>query len=97
MPWFCNWTDCSRLEQDFPMKQLKIIKIGPGFQCSDFSLKNAVNLEELRIGETGSYYIARSSKLGNVDLSANKKLKGYGSRASVFLPLTCGRIRRLRR
>ena len=57
------------------MKQLKVIKFGPGFQCSDFSLKKAVNLEELRIGETDSYYIARSSKLGNVDLSANKKLK----------------------
>lgn len=75
VPWFCNWTDCSRLEGDFPMKQLKVIKFGPGFQCSDFSLKKAVNLEELRIGVTDSYYIARSSKLGNVDLSANKKLK----------------------
>lgn len=74
-PWFCNWTDCSRLERDFPMKKLKVIKIGPGFQCSDFSLKKAVNLEELRIGVTDSYYIARSSKLGNVDLTANKKLK----------------------
>lgn len=57
------------------MKQLKVIKFGPGFQCSDFSLKKAVNLEELWIGITDSYYIARSSKLGNVDLSANKKLK----------------------
>lgn len=74
-PWFCNWKDCSRLQRDFPMKQLKVIKFGPGFQCSDFSLKKAVNLEELRIGVTDSHYIARSSKLGNVDLSANKKLK----------------------
>ncbi|MCI8365003.1 MAG: hypothetical protein HFG34_08650 [Eubacterium sp.] len=74
-PWFCRWTDCSRLEQDFPMKQLKVLEIGSGFECSDFSLKKAVNLEELRIGVTDSYYIARSSKLGKVDLTANKKLK----------------------
>lgn len=57
------------------MKQLKVIEIGSGFECSDFSLKEAVNLEELRIGVTDSYYVSRFSKLGDVDLTANKKLR----------------------
>ncbi len=60
---------------DFPIKQLRVIEIGSGFECSDFSLKEAVNLEELRIGVTDSYYVSRFSKLGDVDLTANKKLK----------------------
>lgn len=72
--WPCKWTDCSRLGQDFPMEQLKTIKLGHGFECSNFSLREAVNLEELQIGVCGRR-IMRPSLLGKVDLSKNKKLK----------------------
>ena len=56
------------------MKQLKTIKLGHGFECSNFSLREAVNLEELQIGVCGRR-IMRPSLLGKVDLSKNKKLK----------------------
>ncbi len=73
--WPCKWANCYRLGQDFPMKQLETIQIGPAFECSDFSLREAVNLEELQIGVGSKDHIVNPSLLGRIDLSANKKLK----------------------
>lgn len=73
--WPCKWKDCSRLAWDFPMKQIKTMQIGAAFECSKFSLREAVNLEELQIGVGSKDRIVKASLLGKVDLSANKKLK----------------------
>ena len=73
--WRLKCEDCSRMEQDFPMNQLKIIRFGAGFECRNFSLWGATELQELQIGVCDDYYVACHSKLENVDLSANKKLK----------------------
>lgn len=57
--------DCSVLERDFPMKQLRTIRLGC-IRVTLFSLPNATNLKQLEI------CLASFEK---VDLSANKKLE----------------------
>lgn len=73
--WPCKLEDSSRLEQDFPLKQIKKLEIGPDFECKKFSLRNAKELEELSIGVASEYETAVTSVLGEVDLSDCKKLK----------------------
>lgn len=75
------FTDCTELEKQFPLKQLKRIRFGVGFRFQKFSLAKAARLEELVFGHNaiygcGDYSNPRAhSEIETLDLSGNRKLK----------------------
>lgn len=75
------FTDCTEFERQFPLKQLKRIRIGVGFRFQKFSLAKAVRVEELEFGHNSIYGFGDDSnprthsEIGMLDLSGHKKLK----------------------
>ena len=50
-----TFANCSRIEKDFPLRQLKTIKLGVGFRFKKFSLKQAAKLQTLEFGHNAVY------------------------------------------
>lgn len=82
-----TFANCSRIEKDFPLRQLKAIKFGVGFRFKKFSLKQAAKLQTLEFGHNAVYRAYHQDDdyayekpeaqtvIGTIDVRANKKLK----------------------
>lgn len=76
-----QYVDNLKLEREFPLEQLKRIRLGVGLHFEELSLRRAVELIELELGHNdiygrGDYSNPRTTTLiGTLDLTNNKKLR----------------------
>lgn len=73
------YVDHSKFEREFPLEQLKRIRLGVGLHFAKLSLGRAVNLIELEVGHAYGYGHDDNSwmttEIGTLDLTNNKKLR----------------------